>query len=118
MPIRSEVSKQQIIDALLRVKRRAHKLVIRLLFAEEEQEARKVEWAARRLSRRIDGLLGAAMEEWTGTAASVKDQIGRCHDALGRRIASIQRGVKIAENVGEAVEAIDDAAAIAARLMI
>jgi hypothetical protein len=110
-------SKIELIDALERTKSKAYRLSLMLRFRNRDDEARQVAAGAKRLSRRIDDLLAAAMSEWLGKAAAHKRRLTRANSRLQRAIRDIQRNNDVAANVVKALSCIDDAIRTASLLL-
>lgn len=108
MPVGRQ-SKIELIDALERTKSKAHRLALTLRFQNREKEARQVSSRAKKLSRRIDDLLAAAMEEWMGSAAAHRTRLSRTNTRLQRAIRDIERNRNVAANVVKALSCLDDA---------
>lgn len=106
MPIGKQ-NKIELIDALERAKAKAHRLALTLRFKRRETEAGEVAARARKLSRRVDGLLAAAMDEWTGSAAVYKKRLAHTNSRLQRAIREVEKDTDIAENVIKAVALLD-----------
>ncbi len=106
MPIGKQ-NKIELIDALERTKTKAHRLALTLRFKRRETEAGQVTARARKLSRRVDGLLAVAMDEWTGSATVYKTRLARANSRLQRAIREIEKDNDIAGNVIKAVSLLD-----------
>lgn len=117
MPIRSAASKERIVDALLQTSRQVHRLIIRLRFQGREGDVAAAERRARRLSRHLDALLGAAVDDWLGSAAGVEAEIRRVNRRLGRTLGELRRRREVADHLTKALGLIDEAVRIAARLL-
>lgn len=118
MPITSKDQKEDILDLLIHTKRKSQKLELRLRMLKQQAEAKKVETARKKLSKKIDKLTVAAMRSWKGSAASTKTKVEKGNKDLQRSINSIKKKIKIAENVVKVVGYIDDAAKLAAKLLV
>jgi hypothetical protein len=106
MPIGKQ-NKIELIDALERTKAKAHRLALTLRFRRREAESEQITARARKLSRRVDGLIAAAMDEWTGSAAAHKERLAGSNTRLQRIIREIEKDNNVAENVIRAVSLLD-----------
>ena len=116
MPI-SEQNKLNLIDALERTKSKARRLVLTLRFRNRDTEARQVQRRARKLTRQIDELISAAMEDWLGSAKKINDRLDRTNVKLQSSIRNIQKKKNVEDNVIKALSYLDDAIEIAIDLI-
>ena len=116
MPI-SEQNKLNLIDALERTKSKARRLVLTLRFRNRDTEARQVQRRARKLTRQIDELISAAMEDWLGSAKKLNDRLDRTNVKLQSSIRHIQNKKNVEVNVIKALSYLDDAIEIAVDLI-
>ncbi len=116
MPI-SKQNKLNLIDALERTKSKARRLVLTLRFRNRDTEARQVQRRARKLTRQIDELISAAMEDWLGSAKKINDRLDRTNVKLQSSIRNIQKKKNVEDNVIKALSYLDDAIEIAIDLI-
>lgn len=107
MPI-SQNDKESIIDKMLETKRKSQKLVVTLKFQRKTLEAEKVHKKARTLASQIDRLLAKSMDAWSGSAATILDDLRKSNDRLGRAISDIKKKRDVANKVIKAVGEIDE----------
>jgi hypothetical protein len=107
MPI-SEQNKLNLIDALERTKSKARRLVLTLHFQNRTTEARQVQRRARKLTKQIDELLSAAMEDWLGSAKMINDHLSRTNVKLQSSIRNIQKKKNVEDNVIKVLLYLDD----------
>jgi hypothetical protein len=106
MPVNKR-DKTQLIMALGRTKSKAHRLVLALRFQGLEEDARRIERRAKTLSKKIDDLLAAAMDEWTGNANAITARLSKSNTRLQAAIREIEKKNDVAGNVIKAVSLID-----------
>ena len=112
----SNSDKREIIRLLLVMKQRAHDLEISLRFKGQNGEADQIAQNTKKLSDKIDILLGQVMVDWLSEAATILQEINQANNSLQSSIQEIQDGVRTAQNVVKAIGYIDDAVAIAAKV--
>lgn len=116
MPI-SNPNKQLLIRALQSARNKGDELEIELLLQGRSAEAKQVRESNERLSKRIRKLISAAKKTWRGHAATLQQDMRKRNAALQGCIRDIRKSIGIAQNVVKAVGLIDDAAALAAKVM-
>ena len=117
MAIRSRDEKQRAIHALITSRSKGDSLELQLLMQGEAEAAARVRAATRRLSRKIDALIAAAMHTWRGRADALEDEMRRRNARLQARIRDIRNEIQVAENVVRATGLLDEAAWLASRLL-
>ena len=116
MPI-STPNKQPFIRLLQNTRNKGDELEIELLLKGRTAEAKKVREATDRLSKQIRKLINAAKKIWRGQAQALEKDMRKRNANLQGTIRDIKKKVKIAQNVVKAVGFIDDAVALAAKVM-
>jgi hypothetical protein len=115
MPI-SVQNKLKLIAALERTKSKARRLALTLRFQNRDTEARRVQRRASKLTKQIDELISAAMEEWLGSAKMIIDRLGHTNVNLQSSIRNVQKNNDIESNVIKALSYLDDAIEMAVHL--
>jgi DNA integrity scanning protein DisA with diadenylate cyclase activity len=117
MTIIKKEDKELIVDKLLITKRKGHNLEIDLMFKEMEDDAKKVRRKTKNLSKKVDSLLSALMQDWIGSARLTIESINKTNENLQKTIRDIKRDVEVAKNIVKAIGYLDDAIMIAANLL-
>ncbi|MFQ5667816.1 MAG: hypothetical protein ACE5I7_15495 [Candidatus Binatia bacterium] len=112
---RSQPDKRQFINQLIASRNKGNVLELELIIQGKKKEAAKVHKATRKLSRRIDDMIAAAMRTWRLQASVFVNDMQKRNAALQAKIRDVKNKIKIAENVVKAVGVLDEAAALAAK---
>jgi hypothetical protein len=114
----SPTEKEKFLGALLDTRSAAQTGEIRLRFQQQTAEADQVKEACDRLTDQIDTLTGQLMTEWLGNASKAILDLGKRSAAVDDAIASIKKKVKLAQSVTKLVGGLDDAVAIAKKVLM
>jgi DNA integrity scanning protein DisA with diadenylate cyclase activity len=117
MTIKNKEDKELIVDKLLITKRKGHNLEIDLMFKEMEADAKKVKTKTNKLSKKVDSLLAALMQDWIGSAKLTIESIKKTNENLQKTIRDIKKDVEVAKNIVKAIGYLDDVIMIAANLL-
>lgn len=112
-----QAQKEKVLEFLMDSNRQGQITEINLRFQGKTDEAEKVWKESTRLSTEIDILIGQIMDEWLGNAeASIKGLV-RINTDLESAAAEIKKQINIAENVVRVIGLLDDALAIAKKVV-
>ena len=117
MTINNKEDKALIADKLRNTNRKGHNLEIDLLFKEMKAEAEKVRIKTNNLSKKVDSLIAALMQDWIGSANLTIESIKKTNENLQKTIRDIKKDVEVAKNIVKAIGYLDDAIMIAANLL-
>ena len=106
--IKTESEKKEIIDNLQVTFQKAGTLRMALRFQHDNAGMRKMEAKRRVLNRRIEALLAAAMQDWSGSAAAVVSDIKAANSGLQSSIRDIHKAVHTAQRITKALGQLDD----------
>jgi len=109
----SRDQKEAILDRLLEAQRKAQKLSLRLRFAGEDEEARRIDRRERQLARQIQQLTAAAMRDWRTGASAPLAELRRRNAAVQAAIRDVKKGVRTTERVAKAAGLLDEVVEIA-----
>ena len=87
------------------------------MFKGMEKEAKKARAKTKKLSKEIDRILGALMEEWIGTANTRIESIRKTNNDLQKTIRDIKKGAETAKNILKALGYLDEAIKTAVKLL-
>lgn len=110
-------NKLELIHGLERTMSKGHRLVLTLRFQGRTQEARRVEARAKKLSKHIDKLMAAAMDDWLGSATQLKLRLARSNNRIQYSLREIQKKKDVAANVVKIIGHLDDVIQLAADLV-
>lgn len=110
--------KEKFLAALMDTRSAAQTGEIRLRFQQQTAEADQVKDACDRLTAEIDTLTGQLMTEWLGNADKAVVDLGKRAAAVDDAIANIKKKVKIAQSLTKLVGGLDDAVAIAKKVLM
>ena len=110
--------KEKFLVALMDTRRGAQTAEIRLRVQSQTTEADQVKNACDRLTDEIDTLTGQLMNEWLASAAKAITDLTQRSAAVDEALADIKKKLEIAQNVVKLVGAIDDAVAIAKKVLM
>lgn len=116
MPITTP-NKQPFIRSLQNTRNKGDGLELELLLTGKEAAAKTVREATDRLSKEIRNVIDAAKKTWRGQAHVLEEDMRMRNANLQGTIRDIKKKVKIAQNVVKAVGFIDDAVALAAKVI-
>lgn len=100
--------KENILESLMSVRRQGQLAELNLRFQGESEEADSVWGATARLSTEIDILIGRMMQDWLGSAKSVKKSIESLNSKIETAASDIKKQTRIAQNVVKVVGLLDD----------
>lgn len=109
--------KEKILEPLMVAHRQGQIAEINLRFQGKTDEAEKVWQENRRLSAEIDILIGQMMDEWLGNAERAIKGLAEANTKLEATVAEIKKQINVAENVVKIIELLDDAVAIAKKVV-
>ncbi len=109
-------SKQEMIQRLLVTKQKAHNLEIDLRFKGKNEDADEVAKKTTKLSRKIDKLLNAVINDWLVQKDEIIQGISKANTSLQKSIRQIQNDVETAKNIVNAIGYIDDVVVIAGQI--
>ena len=115
--IRNTDDKNDLLDKLSVCLNRAHWARLTCEARGRSADAAKFDKRISRLQLEIDRLIQELLNDWTGSAAKLKDNLDAANAGLRDAIADIEQSVKTAQNVVKAIGYIDDVLAIAADLI-
>lgn len=113
----TEETKLEIVQRLLVTKQKAHSLEILLRFKGKGDQADDVAASAAELSNQIDALLGQIIDEWLAQSTEIVADLKKANETLQRSVTAIKKGVQTAQNIVKAIGIIDDAAALAGKVI-
>ena len=114
----TQSDKEKFLAALNDTRSAGHSAEIRLRFQENTAEADQVSAAADRLTEQIDMLTAELMKDWLGAAKQAMADLSKKSDQIDDAIADIKKKLKIGQNVVKLVGALDDAVAIAKKVLM
>ena len=109
--------KEKFLGALIDTRSAGQTGEIKLRFQQLTAEADQVKAACDRLTDQIDTLTGELMTEWLGNANKAIADLGKRSAAVDDAVANIQKKVKLGQTVVKLVGGLDDAVAIAKKVL-
>ena len=82
-----------------------------------KDDAEKVKTKTNKLSKKVDSLLSALMQDWIGLAKLTIESIKKTNENLQKTIRDINKDVEVAKNIVKAIGYLDDVIMIAANLL-
>jgi hypothetical protein len=113
----SQSDKEQVVEALIAARRQAQLAELSLRSQGQTQAADNVRTATRALSTKIDALIAAMMGDWLGQADQVMGDLKACTSDLEKAVDQIKKQVQIAQTVVKVIGFVDQAVAIAAKVL-
>lgn len=112
-----QAQKEKVIGDLMAARRQGQFAEIDLRFQGKTDKAEKVWQGHRRLSTEIDILIGLAMDEWLGDAEREIGRLLKVNTRLEAAVAELKEEINTAQNVVKIIGFLDDAAAIAIKVV-
>lgn len=109
--------KEKVLESLMAARRQGQLAELSLRFRNKPDEAEKIRGGNARLSTEIDILIGRMMEEWIGRADTAIKGLTAANTKLEAAVADIKKQIQIAQNVVKVVGFLDDAVAIAKKVL-
>jgi hypothetical protein len=109
--------KEKVLESLMAARRQGQLAELSLRFQNKPDDANKIWEGNARLSTEIDILIGRMMDEWTGRADTAIKGLTAANTKLEAAVADIKKQIKIAQNVVKVVGFLDDAVAIAKKVL-
>lgn len=112
-----QTQKEKFLESLMDANRQGQITEINLRFQGKTDEAEKVWQENRRLSGEIDILIGQMMDEWLGDAERAIRDLARINTKVEAAVAKIKKQIDVAQNVVKIIGLLDDAVAIAKKVV-
>lgn len=112
-----KLSKENAIDSMQITLHRSRNLALEFRFYGDDTSALKLEKKNKELSKLIDKLIIAAVENWLLDAKKVTANIKKSNTSLQRSITSIKKKKNIGDNLVKALGLVDDVISIAKTLL-
>ena len=109
--------KEKVVESLMTARRQGQLAELSLRFQNKPEEAENIWERNVRLSTEIDILIGRLMEEWIGHADQAIKGLTVANTKLEAAVADIKKQIDVAQNVINVVGFLDDAVAIAKKVM-
>ena len=109
--------KEKVIESLMAEHRQGQISEINLRLQGKPDEADKVWQENTRLAAEIDILIGQMMDEWLGNAERTIKGLAKINTKLEAAVAEIKKQMNVAQNVVKIIGLIDDAVAIAKKVV-
>jgi hypothetical protein len=109
--------KEKVVESLMAAHREGQITEITLRFQGKTDEAEKVWQENSRLYTEIDILIGQMMDEWLGNAENAIKGLAKINTKLEGAVAEIKKQINVAENVVKVIGLLDDALAIAKKVV-
>ena len=109
--------KEKVLESLMAARRQGQLAELSLRFQNKPDEADRIWEGNTRLSTEIDILIGRRMEEWMGRADPAIKGLTAANTKLEAAVADIRKQIKIAQNVVKVIGFLDDAVAIAKKVL-
>lgn len=116
MPI-NQNDKSAIIDELENTRTKGSRLVISLLFAGKKTEAAEARRKVKELGSKIDGLLAASMNKWTGSGKVIIENMKKVNALLQKDISYIKKKKELAKKTVKGLGRLDEAILMAKDLL-
>ena len=110
-------SKCKVIEAMQAIYRNGQILEMELRFSDRKEEAEEVWRKNVRLSLEIDVLIGKAMDEWLGKAATIAKRLEKASGQLQTSIDEIGAAIDTTKKAIKVIGAFDDAVNTAMKVM-
>ncbi len=109
--------KEKVLESLMAEHRQGQITEINLRLQEKPDEAEKVSQKNASLSAEIDKLIGQMMDEWLSDAERTIKGLTKINSKLEVAVAEIKKKINVAENVVKIIGLLDDAVAIAKKVV-
>jgi hypothetical protein len=113
----SPSDKEQVVEGLIAARRQAQLAELSLRSQGQNQQADNVRAATAALSTKIDALIAAMMRDWLGQVAQVIGDLKARTSDLEKAVDQIKKQVEIAQTVVKVIGFVDQAVAIAAKVL-
>ena len=110
-------NKEHVLESLMEARRHGQLAELSLRFQNKPDDANKIWEGNTRLSTEIDILIGRMMDEWAGRADTAITGLAAANAKLEAAVGDIKKRIKIAQNVVTVVGVLDDAVAIARKVL-
>lgn len=112
-----QTQKEKVIESLMAEHRQGQIAEINLRLQAKTDEAEKIWQSNSRLSAEIDILIGQMMDEWIGNAERAIKGLAKISAKLEAAVAEIKKQIHVAQNVVKIIGLLDDAVAIAKKVV-